>query len=109
MAYKVIIQKQAESDIVSAFNFIVERGAPEAAGRWFLNIRAEIKSLSDKPERFPLAPEADKLGFEIRQLHYGKRSGTYRILFRILKETREVHILAVRHGARKEIEPEDIE
>ncbi len=61
------------------------------------------------PERGAIAPESEKVGFQVRQIHYGKRTGIYRILFRILEDAGEVHVLAVRHGARREFSVEDIE
>lgn len=109
MAYKVIVQPRAEVDIAEAYAFIVERGAPEAASRWYRNIKAQIQNLADYASQGGLAPEAEKLGFEIRQVHYGKRTGIYRIIFRLVEESNEVHVLAVRHGARKEIEIADLD
>src|SRR5579862_5744051 len=86
VGYRVITQRQAEADIVSAFDFIVERGAPEAAIRWYRSVKAEIDFSADMPARGATAPESEKLGFEIRQIHFGKRTGVYRILFRVLEE-----------------------
>lgn len=108
MAYKPIILPQAEADIAEAFIYLSE-GAPEAATRWYHLIKTEIESLSAMPARCPLAPEAAKLGLELRHLLYGKRPGIYRIVFRIVEEAQEVHILAVRHGARKSLTDEEIQ
>ncbi|MAS05952.1 MAG: hypothetical protein CL534_14910 [Ahrensia sp.] len=52
------------------------------------------------PERCPLAPENGKWGTEeLRQLLYQEYPSKYRILFHIADNT--VHILQVRHGARR--------
>ena len=61
------------------------------------------------PARFAIAPESEKLGIELRQLHYGKRTGNYRIVYRIIEPVLEVHVLTVRHGARRPFKLEDIE
>ena len=54
------------------------------------------------------APENDFFEIEIRQLFYGKRIGRYRILFTIERDN--VHILHVRHGARRQLqEPSELE
>lgn len=66
-------------------------------------------SLSEMPRRCPTAPEAEKLGEQMRQLLYGRRSGVYRIIFRIEEEPEPVaRILAIRHGARECLDPEDL-
>jgi plasmid stabilization system protein ParE len=107
VAYKVVVQPQAQEDVAAAYAYIAER-APEAGLRWLVGIEQAIKSLCEMPSQFPLAPEAEKLQFPIHQGHYGKRSGVYRLIFRIVEEAKEVHVLAVRHGARKPIEMEDV-
>lgn len=107
MAYKPIVQPQAEADIAEAFAYLSER-APEAAARWYRRVRDEIASLAEMPLRCPFAPEGAKLGFELRHLLYGRRPGIYRIVFRVLEDAREVHVLAVRHGARRPLTDEDV-
>lgn len=107
MMYKLIILPQAEADIIEAFTYLSER-APEAAAQWYRRVRAEIASLASMPTRCPFAPESAKLGFELRQLLYGKRPGIYRIVFRVVEDREEIHILAIRHGARKPLNEEEI-
>lgn len=108
MAYKIRLATRAKTDLETAFTYIEER-APEAAARWYRLVMAEIASLSEMPARCPMAPEAAKLGIELRHLLYGQRPGIYRIVFRIVEEVGEVHVLAVRHGARKPLTEEDIQ
>ena len=108
MAYRVIVQERAERDITEAYAYI-EGAAPDAALRWYGRIKVCIQSLSEFPRRCAKAPEAEKLGIDIRQLLFGKRSGIYRVIFRIDEHAGEVHVLSVRHGARKPIEPADID
>lgn len=108
MAYKVVVQGRAERDIAEAFDYIF-REAPSAALPWYTGLKSAILSLSEMPARCGMAPESEKLGFELRQLIFGKRTGRYRIVFRILKEIEHVHVLAVRHGARGPLELEDFE
>ena len=108
MAYQLVILPQAEADIAEALTYLAER-APEAATCWYRRVRAEIESLAAMPARCPIAPEAVKLGLEVRHLLYGKRPGIYRIVFRIVEEVQEVQVLAVRHGARKPLTEEDVQ
>lgn len=58
------------------------------------------------PERCGLAAEAEDVGLEIRELHFGKRQGTYRLLFTI--RGRAVHILRVWHSARAAVQRDDL-
>jgi toxin ParE1/3/4 len=108
MAYRIVVQPQAEADVAEAFTYLSER-APEAAARWYRRVRDEIASLDEMPLRCPLAPEGAKLGYELRHLLYGRRPGIYRIVFRVVEERWEVHVLAVRHGARKPLTDEDVQ
>ena len=86
----VQISPQAISDVEAAYLWIHER-APVAAARWYNRLMDTIEELTNHPERWPLAPEADLLGIELRQRLAGKRSGVYRILFTIHGSTVRVH------------------
>ena len=108
MAYKPILTPQAESDIAEAFAYLSER-APEAAARWYRHVREGIASLAEMPLRCPMAPEGAKLGLELRHLLYGNRPSIYRIVFRVVEEVREVHVLAIRHAARKPLTDEEVQ
>ena len=107
MDYKVIVMPQAESDMEEAYQYIAQR-APDRVQSWFAQLQAEIIQLSNLPARCPTAPESHKLGVELRQSVFGKRSGAYRIIFRIDEKAHEVQILSVRHSARKPIEAQDL-
>lgn len=107
MAYKIVLQPRAEADIAEAHLYILER-APEAAARWYQGIKAAIQSLAKMPARCSGAPESEQLQHGLKQLHYGKRMGTYRIVFRIVEDRQEVHILTIRHAARKSLEIDDL-
>jgi toxin ParE1/3/4 len=107
MAYRVDLTPQTVSDIESAFQYI-DQEAPAYAKRWLLGLMDTVYSLEDMPERFPVAPESEDFGKEIRQALYGKRSGVYRILFRIYPDERIVRVISVRHGARDRLKPEDL-
>ena len=108
MVYRVSLTAQARDDIADVFAYIVRAGAAESAGKWVDRIEAEIFSLDEMPRRCPVAPESEKFGIEIRQLIFGKRTGTYRIIFRVDEGSQDVHILTIRHTSRDEIKLEDI-
>ena len=105
MTFSVRIHPAAVESIRDAHDWISER-SPEAASRWLAGLEEAVLSLRDMPERCGLAPEHKQLKFELRQYIYGKRSGRYRILFVV--RGNHVHVLEVRHGARRPLTPRDL-
>lgn len=103
MNYRLIIQPPAIVDLDEAYDGIRQR-APEAAARWFNGFVDALETLRSFPERCALAPENEYFEQEIRQFLYGRRGGVYRALFTIVGD--EVHVLHVRHGARRPFKPE---
>lgn len=93
MKYRVVLQPEAESGITQSFDWLTEQ-SPTAADEWLSRIESACVSLSELPERCPLAPESDFFDVPIRQLI----CGNHRILFTIDKSV--VHVLHVRHAAR---------
>lgn len=108
MTYRLVIMPQAEADIAEAFSYLSER-APEAAARWYRQVRTEIESLATMPARCAVAPEAARFGVELRHLLHGQNPRVYRIVFRVIEETQEVHIITVRHVARKPLTDEEMQ
>lgn len=104
MRYRVVIEAPAWLDIDAAYTWLGER-VPEHAVRWFNTLQEAVLGLATNPQRCPLAAEAEEVGREIRQLLHGRRSGRYRVLFEIRGNT--VHVLHVRHGARRHLEQGD--
>ena len=98
MNYGVIIQPDAQREIEESYAWLIPR-SPQNAPRWLDGLNQAVQSLQQLPQRCPLAPENDAFDYEVRQLLYGKRPGVYRILFTIHEDF--VHILHIRHAARK--------
>ncbi len=105
MIYHVILTARAEADLDEILSEI-QIQAPHAMVGWYSRLMASINSLERLPLRCPLADEADALGCELRELLFGKRRGTYRILFAILGKT--VPILHVRRAARGPVTTADL-
>lgn len=93
MTFQVLLQPEAESGINQSYDWLAEQ-SPTAADEWLSRIENACNSLSELPERCPLAPESDFFDVPIRQLI----SANHRILFTIEKSV--VHILHIRHTAR---------
>jgi len=98
----------AEADRAAEY---IRQFAPQAAVRWFDGLVKAVLSLEEMPRRCPQAPEAERLGVELRQLLYGKRTGVFRIVFRIYDEAQPlplVRVIAIRHGSRDRLRAEDL-
>jgi plasmid stabilization system protein ParE len=104
MAYHVRIAARAERDAEEAIRYLQQRSRTGAA-RWHAGLTEALRSLEDQPERCGLAPEAEELGIELRQLLFGKRRGVYRVLFTIDADT--VNVLHIRHAAQRPLQPGD--
>jgi plasmid stabilization system protein ParE len=97
LRYRVVITPEAVSDLRNARNYI-RRDNPRAAMAWLRAARQRIKTLTQHPERCPLAPESASFDEPIRELFFGHGNrGTYRILFVVLGKS--VFVLHLRHGA----------
>lgn len=111
MAYRVDISIPVLADAEDAYLWI-RFHAPAIAGEWYEGLLAAIFSLENFPLRCPLASESKDVGQEVRQLLYGKRGRTYRILFGIEKDetTGEdvVRIFRVWHSARRSLRADEI-
>lgn len=101
MAYRVEVAATASADADAAYEWIA-RDSVKRAIKWYLGLLDMMDSLAENPERCPLAPEAEFLGKDVRELLYGSRRSAYRVLFSITGDT--VSILYVRHGARRSLD-----
>jgi toxin ParE1/3/4 len=93
--YLVRLSNRALRDMEGIYEFI-EADASERAFAWFHDLAEAIYSLERFPERGTAVPESRKL----RQLLFGKKPGTYRIIYAIDRRNHAVSVLHIRHGAR---------
>src|SRR4051794_13397338 len=103
MKFRVIVQPPARIDIESAYIYNRDASSEASANRWLDGLEAAIAKLETFPRRCGPARESAEFEEEIRQLLYGKRRGTYRVLFVVRGD--EVRILHVRHSARSALPP----
>ncbi len=85
--YRVRITAKAEGDVENALSWFQEQNAPAAGRHWFAQLMARIATLETRPERCAFAEESEDVGVAVRELLFGKRQGTYRILFQISDPT----------------------
>ncbi len=93
MQYQVIITPSAKADIFETNTWFLEN-YPDLAEKWLWGISQAVMSLSKFPERCAVSSESEAFDVIVRQLFYGKKPHTYRILFSIQDE--KVYILRVR-------------
>lgn len=80
--FDVEFAANADAELLETYRYI-RRKNPLAANAWLIGIRAAIYTLRTMPERCGRAAEADTTGLDVRELLYGKRQSTFRVLFTI--------------------------
>ena len=101
MEHKVEVT-EAVYEQIDAIVAHIALDAPEAARRWGAEIIGEIRSLKIFPMRHGLAPEAQAVGMQVRQMMFG----IYRVLYTVTDDVVTVH--GVRHGRRQSLRPEEL-
>ena len=100
MAFEIRYSDEAKRNLDAITSWpLYERLAGETALCWLGGLREKIHTLSELPDRCPLAREGKSLPFEMHQLLYGRKPRVYRILFAI--EANTVHILCIRRPGEK--------
>jgi toxin ParE1/3/4 len=97
MAYRVKISSTANRDLADIYHRIAA-GTSDAAQRWYFGLQDAIRSLGHNPNRCPSTPE----DLELRHLLYGNKPHIYRVIYQVVEKRKEVRIIHIRHGARRE-------
>jgi len=100
MQFQIIITPSAKADIFEINTWFLEN-YPDLAEKWLWGISKAVTSLSKFPERCPVSLESEAFDVVVRQLIYGKKPHTYRILFAIQDE--KVYILRVRSTSQQSL------
>ncbi len=103
MAYLVSISSRAERDLAHLYGEI-NADHSDAALKWYLGLKVAILSLEVQPNRCPVTRRRDKL----RHLLYGHSPHTYRVIYRVLENQKQVEVLHIRHGARRKLKTSDL-
>ena len=99
MAFRVEISEDAENEARAILEWLISQHAGDTGLRWFQGLEDAMASLSELPQRCPVAPEDSGFPFEVRHLLYGRKPHVYRVLFTIQGDT--VYVLHIRHGRRQ--------
>ena len=95
MPYLVRLAGRALRDLEAIYEFI-EADTSDRGSAWFNDLAEAICSLERLPMRGAVAAENKKL----RQLLFGKKPDTHRIIYALNKRNHVVSVLHIRHGAR---------
>jgi toxin ParE1/3/4 len=104
VAYLVKITPRAKRDLFILFDDI-HAADSEAALKWYNGLKEALLTLENLPNRCPLTRESPKL----RHLLYGRKPHVYRVIYRVIENEKRVHVLHIRHGARREFAETDLE
>jgi toxin ParE1/3/4 len=104
MPYRVELSARAERDLQIIYEFI-RADVSEVAFAWFNELVQAIYTLERLPERGSITPENKRL----RNLLFGGKPDTYRIIYSIDHRGNDVTVVHIRHGARVAFRWADLE
>jgi toxin ParE1/3/4 len=107
MPYRVEFAARAARDLEMLY---LEKNAAEsrAAAQWFNGLEEAVSTLATHPRRCPAAPEARRLKRTLRQLLYGNKPHVYRVIYEVDERSKTVWVLAIQHGARRNVQRSDL-
>lgn len=107
MIRDVRVSARADADANAIFDWLEVR-SPDGAVRWYQAFLAALERLRESADAYSAAPEAHRLGVDLRQVLFKTRKGhSYRALFVIDSEA--VHIVSVRGAGQDLASADDIE
>jgi toxin ParE1/3/4 len=104
MAYLVNLTARAERDLAFLYDEINAEYC-DTVLKWYRGLKGVILSLEEHPSRCPVTPENANL----RHLLYGQKPHVYRVIYRVLEKRKQVDVLHIRHGARRQFKASDVE
>ncbi len=108
MRFTVTLTSEAKLQLEEATDWYAS-GDHQVAERWHAGFESALKSLADNPRLCGLARESELVTSEIRELHYGSgKRKTHQAVFRVDEESARVQVIAIRHSAQDDLNPEDL-
>ncbi len=104
-SYQVELTANAKTNLRDYYLSSAEH-APETARKWLNRFEAALQTLSTHPDRCRMAAENDVVPEEIYEFLFGKRTGTFRVLFTVANST--VLILHIRRATMDIASEEDL-
>jgi len=96
---RVELTARARRDLFAIHSYI---GAETSTGaeKWFDGLQDAILGLDQLSARGTVTPEDPRF----RQILFGKKPHTYRIIYRVERKNTTVRIMQIRHGARDRLQ-----
>ena len=101
MDFRVEVTDRAFDEIDAIADYIRQRGSFESAEKWLLGIEQSLSNLSYTAGIHPAVPGSDVIGGKFHILLHGPKNRRYKIFYFIEIKRRVVHVIHVRHWARK--------
>jgi len=106
MTYVVRILGRAQADVDDVYLWL-RRSSPTGAVAWYSAFLDRYTGLGENAMSCALAPEAARLGIELRQAFFKTRRGrSYRLLFVVTSG--EVRVLRVRGPGQRPVSKRDL-
>jgi plasmid stabilization system protein ParE len=103
MVYLVSTTSGAERDLADLYRQ-VNAAHSDTAWQWYLGIKEAILSLEHQPNRCSLTRKKSNL----RHLLYGHNRHIYRIIYGVIEKEKQVQVVHIRHGARRNFRTSDL-
>lgn len=105
MTFQVRLLRRGQSDVDDIYLWLRKR-SPAGAVAWYAAFLERLDDLSSNATACSIAPESQRLDFELRQAFFRTRRGrTYRLLFMLREE--EVLVLRVRGPGQRPVTRRD--
>jgi plasmid stabilization system protein ParE len=106
MTLQVRVLRRGQADIDDIHLWLRHR-SPGGAAAWYAALVDRLNQLADSATACSIAPEAEKVGVDLRQAFFKTRRGrTYRILFVIVGS--EVRVLRIRGPGQRAVSRRDL-
>jgi len=101
MDFRVEVTARAFDEINAIADYIRQRGSFESAEKWLAGIEQSLSNLKYMAGIHPVVGESAEVGDKFYILLHGSKNRRYKIFYWIDTRSRVVHVMHVRHWARK--------
>jgi plasmid stabilization system protein ParE len=109
MDFRVEVAPRARDEMQAIAGYIAGRGSFESADKWFIELSHAIRSLRLMPRSHARARETAEVSEEVRTLFHGPKNRTYKIYYTVDANRGQVRVIHVRHWARKNPTPAELD
>jgi plasmid stabilization system protein ParE len=106
MKRRLNITPTALAELEVEYAWLLKR-TPQHAPSWYSGLVDQMFALENADRPFKLVPESEAFDRPLYEIRYGSRRHQRRILF--IVQGNDIHVVGIRHGARKPLTPDDIE